>query len=296
MNVAVRIGACVVAVAVMVVTGDSLGAGRRPAEAVGAGGYQSVRIERLEGGASRVSYVVFRALDRDGFCDAAAFGAVSLHPVLTDAPNDTMVNGVTGLPNPRATLDVYIDAGDGVITETNTGPVAAVRSVSGLRTFSTYANARLGSPVTAFPPLREGATDECQAWVKIVSASDTPANVLVLFHDDSGDVGFDRLINAPRTNNLTLNPRWSLASWPGPDAVPVSDAVAGTGLASGGANVANEVSAIYAWDEARGAWLAYFPAAANVPGANTLATLQTGHPYWFALVGSQQVTWAVRTP
>ena len=296
MNVAVRIGACVVAVAVMVVTGDSLGAGRRPAEAVGAGGYQSVRVERLEGGASRVSYVVFRALDRDGFCDAAAFGAVSLHPVLTDAPNDTLVNGVTGLPNPRATLDVYIDAGDGVITETNTGPVAAVRSVSGLRTFSTYANARLGSPVIAFPPLREGAADECQAWVKVVSASDGPANVLVLFHDDSGDIGFDRLINAPRTTTLTLNPRWSLASWPGKDGLPVAAALAATGAAAGGTDVTSAVSAVYAWDGATATWLAYFPGAANVPGANTLSKLEAGRPYWVAISGASPVAWTIPTP
>src|SRR5690349_7163040 len=70
---------------------------------------------------TRISYVVFHAVDRDGFCDAAAFGAVSLHPVLTDAPNDTMVNGTTGLPNPRATLDVVIDSGEGIITETSDG-------------------------------------------------------------------------------------------------------------------------------------------------------------------------------
>lgn len=261
--------------------------------AADAGGYHSAGVSQ-EG--TRVAYVVFHALDNGGFCDAAAFGAVSLHPVLTDAPNDTMINGTTGRPNPRATLDVYIDSGEGVILETNAGPVSGARSVTGLKTFSTYRNAQSATPIKSFPPLVAGVTDECQAWVKVVSASDGPTNVLMIFHDDSGDIGFDRIVNGPRTTTVSLAPRWSLVSWAGPDAVPVSDALGAKGAAAGGSDVTGQVSAVYAWDSVTGAWLAYFPGAANVPGANTLSKLETGRPYWIAVSGASPVTWTVRTP
>lgn len=265
----------------------------RDAQADAADGYGSVRVQQES---TRISYVVFHAVDRDGFCDAAAFGAVSLHPVLTDAPNDTMINGSTGLPNPRATLDIHIDAGEGVIVETNAGPVAGARSVTGLNTFSIYSNAKSASPIRSFPPLVEGAVDECQAWVKIVSSLGGPTNVLMVFHDDAGDIGFDRLVNGLRTTQITLTPRWSLVSWTGPDAIAASDALAGTGAASGGSDVSNAVSAIYAWDGAAGKWLAYFPGAGNVPGANTLSRLERGQAYWFAVSSASAVQWTVPNP
>ena len=262
-------------------------------EAAGDGGYSSASVSQ---DGARVVYVVFHALDNGGFCDAAAFGAVSLHPVLTDAPNDTMINGGTGRPNPRATLDVYIDSGEGVILETNAGPVSGARSVTGLKTFSTYRNAQSATPIKSFPPLVAGVADECQAWVKIVSASDGPANVLMIFHDDHGDIGFDRIVNGPRTTTVSLAPRWSLVSWAGPDGVSVADALGAKGAAAGGSDVTGQVSAVYAWDSATGTWLAYFPGAANVPGANTLSKLETGRPYWIAIAGASPVTWTVRAP
>jgi hypothetical protein len=262
---------------------------RAPARAAGPA-YPSVEV--LQEG-TRFAYVVFHAVDRDGFCDAAAFGAVSLHPVLTDAPNDTLINGATGLPNPRATLDAFIDSGDGFIIETNKGTVSPTRSVTGLSTFSTYANANLGSPVKAFPPLVAGAVDECQAWVKVASALGQRANVLLFFHDDTGDIGFDELVNGPRNATLTLTPRWSLVSWTGPDGVTPADALAGTGAATGGTNVTSAIGAIYAWDSAAAQWLAYFPGSGNVPGANTLASLKTGEAYWFAVSGSAPVQWTL---
>ncbi|MBA4180391.1 MAG: hypothetical protein C0506_07375 [Anaerolinea sp.] len=290
MRILMRLAGLALAAAATAAIVASVGSGSESVEASGPGGYESVRVEQES---TRISYVVFQAVDRDGFCDAAAFGAVSLHPVLTDAPSDTMINGTTGLPNPRATLDVYIDAGEGVIIETNAGPVAGARAVTGLKTFSTYTNAKSASPIRSFPPLKEGAIDECQAWVKIVSSLGGPTNVLLIFHDDTGDIGFDRLVNGPRTTGLTLAPGWSLVSWAGPDDVAVVDALAGTGAASGGTNVAPGVSAVYAWDSAAGTWLAHFPGAANVPGANTLSKLEAGRPYWFALSGSTPLHWTL---
>lgn len=274
----------------------ALAAQRPAAEAAGWGGYTEAQVEQES---ARVSYVVFHAVDRDGFCDAAAFGATSLHPVLTDAPNDTMPNATTGDPSPRATLDVYIDSGDGVIVETNMGPVGGVRSITGLKTFSTYDNSLniLGlTPIRAFPPLQKGIPDECQAWVKVVSSLGQPANVLLFFHDDAGDLGFDRVVNAPKTTTLQLTSRWSLISWPGADGIPVADALAAKGDAKGGTDISAMVTAVYAWDGAAGQWLAYFPGSGTVPGANTLTTLKAGQAYWIGVTAAAGTQWTVRTP
>ena len=62
-------------------------------------------VENLNG--SQFVYVVFHALDRDGFCNPPA-GAVSLHPVL-------------GIP-----VDFVIEAGDGVIIQ-NSGGASELR-------------------------------------------------------------------------------------------------------------------------------------------------------------------------
>ena len=205
--------------------------GTQAAGAVSSAGGVSVEVQQT---GTQLAYVVFHAVDRDGFCDAAAFGAVSLHPVLTDAPNDTMINGATGLPNPRATLDVYIDSGDGVILDTSDGPAAGARSVSGLHTFSTYDNANSATPIKAFPPLDPNAVDECQAWVEVVSSLGQAGNVLMIFHDDTGDIGFDKIVNGPAATSpatssdttqasMTLSPGWSLVTWSGGDGVAPGD-------------------------------------------------------------------------
>jgi len=103
--------------------------------------------------------VVFHALDRDGFCQPPP-GAVSLHPVLN-------------MP-----VDFIIEAGDGIIIETSSGGIAPGRQATGVRTFSTAANAAAGSPVRSFPPLRDGVADECQAWVRISQSIPGPLRVL----------------------------------------------------------------------------------------------------------------------
>ena len=48
---------------------------------------------------------------------------------------------------------------------------------------------------------------------------------------------------------------------------------------------------VYHWDEAAETWLAYFPALADVPGLNTLATFLHGQTYWMAV--TEPVTWTV---
>jgi hypothetical protein len=68
------------------------------------GGYKDVRIHDDPAGNDQFKFLVFHALDRDGFCDAADFGAVSLHPVLSGAANDSW------LGNPPETVDFLMTA------------------------------------------------------------------------------------------------------------------------------------------------------------------------------------------
>ena len=107
-------------------------------------------VENLNG--SQFVYVVFHALDRDGFCNPPA-GAVSLHPVL-------------GIP-----VDFVIEAGDGVIIQNSGGAASFGRSATGVTAFSTAVNAVSASPIRSFAPLVQGITDECQAWIKVRRAS-----------------------------------------------------------------------------------------------------------------------------
>ena len=53
------------------------------------------------------------------------------------------------------------------------------------------------------------------------------------------------------------------------------------------------VVAVYRWDEAAGAWLTFLPGLEDVPGLNTLTTLQQGSTYWVAV--TEPLTWTLET-
>ncbi len=210
--------------------------------------------------------VVFHALDRDGFCQPPP-GAVSLHPVLN-------------MP-----VDFIIEAGEGIIIETSGGGIAPGRSAMGVRTYSTAANAAAVDPIRAFPLLREGASDECQAWVRISQSIPGPLRVLVLAPGDGGgQVGWVVEAGREATTSVALTFRWTLVTWTGPATPP--------GQALGGVQGAT-VTAVYGWDEAAQAWSAYFPAGEGVPGANTLAALEPGRAYWVAIAGPGPGAWTM---
>lgn len=210
--------------------------------------------------------VVFHALDRDGFCQPPA-GAVSLHPVL-DMP-----------------VDFIIEAGDGVIIEASAGGIAPGRAAMGVRTFSTAANAAAGSPVRSFPPLREGVSDECQAWVRISQSIPGPLRVLVLAPGDGGgQVGWVVEAGRDSVTTVSLAFRWTLVTWSGPGMAP-AQAVAGVRGAT--------VTAIYGWDASAQTWTAYFPGGEDIPGANTLAALEPGRAYWVAIAGPGPGAWVM---
>jgi hypothetical protein len=255
------------------------------------GGYSEVTVER----SGQFAYVVFHALDRDGFCDASLFDAISLHPVLTGAPNDSVLNPVTGQATPLETVDFIIDSGAGVIIETSGGARldSHRQSATGVSTFSTYDNAQGFTHIRAFEPLAPGVDDECQAWIKIASGSAGRVNVLVIVHDDLGDLGFDRVIDFSTTTNYTLTVRWSLITWGGADGIDVSDALKATGANAGGTNIFDRVTAVYGWRPSSAKWVGFFPGAQGIPGANDLVALAAGRAYWIAIAGQEPVLWKV---
>ena len=95
-----------------------------------------------------------------------------------------------------------------------------------------------------------------------------------------------RVAFEPTATELVLSPTWTSFEWPGADGTAVVDA-----LREGG--ISDSVLVIYQWDETTGAWLAYFPGLEDVPGLNTLTTLQQGRTYWVAT--TEAVTWTVST-
>lgn len=241
--------------------GTALAAGGDPVDFV---------VENLDG--SQFVYVVFHALDRDGFCQPPE-GAVSLHPVI------------------HQPVDFVLEAGDGVIIETSNGTGAFGRSADDVLTFSTGVNASSASPIRAFKPLVDGLSDECQAWIKVSQSIPGPLRVLVTTAGDDGKpIGFVADLSRPGATSLSLNFRWSLITWSGTDGVSPGTALKGP---AGGTDITGQTSAIYGWDAAAQRWLGYFPAGATVPGANDLGSLKAGSGYWIAITNPAGVSWSV---
>ena len=211
-------------------------------------------------------YVVFHALDRDGFCKPPP-GAVSLHPVL-------------GIP-----VNFVIEAGDGIIIDSSAGAVAPGRVANNIPTFSTAVNATLGTPVRAFPPLVAGLADECQSWIRVSQSIPGPLRVLVTVESDDGKtLMFVADLERETGRKLDLNFRWTLITWSGAGATPTA-ALQG--------DTAKAISAIYGWDSATQTWRAYFPDASGGPGANDLTQLAEGQAYWVAVKGPGGTVWSV---
>lgn len=258
----------VLPVAIVSIHSPSLDSGHQTALA--AGGPVSFVVDNLDG--SQFIYVVFHALDRDGFCQPPD-GAVSLHPVI-------------GMP-----IDFTIETGDGVIIESSDGLAAYGRTANDVDTFSTAVNAASASPIRSFPPLVDGVTDECQAWIRVSQSIPGPLRVMVTAPgDDGGSIGFVADLARPTGETLSLNFRWSLITWSGTDGMTPGAALTGP---VGGTDITAQTSAIYGWDAAAQRWLAFFPSGAGIPGANDLSALKTGAAYWIAINGPGGVTWAV---
>jgi hypothetical protein len=264
------------------------------------GGYKDVTVEKGE--TDQYKYIVFHAMDRDGFC-ANPVGAVLLHSVLTTEDDKTDFSSLGARYNgdPDENVDFLIDSGEGIIIGQSGGGVIndGKQFATGVTTYSVALNVPSTTGILEFPlsPLAaEGQTDECQAWIKVSNSLLGVLNVLTIAHDDEGNIGFDRVIDLTNTHSYTLNFRWSLITWVGADAISVNDAIKGTGTSGknpGGNDISASVTAIYGWDAAAQQWLGFFPSGVNVPGANDLNSLKTGDAYWIAITGPSSVTWTV---
>ena len=267
------------------------------------GGYKDVTVE--DGETDQYKYIVFHAMDRDGFCSALSTGAILLHSVLTyeDDYDDFSPLGARYNGDPDENVDFMIDSGEGIIIGQSGGGAIndGKQFATGVQTFSVTENDPATSGVKEFPLsslAASGQTDECQAWVKVSNSLLGVVNVLTIAHDDEGNIGFDRVIDLTNTMSYTLSFRWSLITWAGADAIPVSDALKGTGASGknpGGNDISASVTAIYGWNAAAQQWLGYFPSGVNVPGANDLTSLKTGDAYWIAITGPSSVTWTIAT-
>jgi len=247
----------------------SQGFGSGTEEALAADDPVDMVVEQLDG--SQFIYVVFHALDRDGFCSPPD-GAVSLHPVLN-------------IP-----VDFVIEAGDGVIIETSSGSGAPGRSADDVLTYSKKLNAASASPIRTFPSLIDGVPDECQAWIKVSQSIPGPLRVLVTVAGDDGKpIGFIADLERETANDVPLAFRWSLVTWTGDSGVTPGAALRGPA----GSDISNRVTALYGWDEPTQVWKAYFPGSSNVPGANDLASLERGEAYWVAVSGPGGVIWSM---
>lgn len=266
------------------------------------GGYKDVTIE--DGETEQYKYVVFHGLDRDGFCYnfySAAY-ATLLHPLLSGAANDTWsyTDGVTTKVNPPETVDFMIDSGEGIILTTSNGMSSSSQYTKqfaeGVPTFSTYVNDPAVTGVKEFPLsslAATGAVDECQAWVKVSNSLLGILDILVIAHDDEGNIGFDKIIDLQSTMSYSLSFRWTLFTWAGADGLATADALKGSGGSTN--DITSSVTAVYGWDPAAQAWLGYFPSAVPVPGANDLTKLTNGDAYWIAITGPGSVTWTIAT-
>jgi hypothetical protein len=256
------------------------------------GGYKDVTIE--DGDTPQFKYIVFHALDRDGFCNFSyTKGVVSLHPVLSSL--DALIN--PGGKDPVETVDFLVDSGQGIIVAQSGGNLnkdGNRQFATDVPTFSTAVNNSLKEfPFSAHAAA--GATDECQAWVKISNSLLGIIDFLVVAHDDEGDIGFDRVVDLQTTATYSLNFRWSLITWNGADNLAVADALKGTGANETGNDIFDQVTAVYGWEQQAQDWLGFFPAGVSVPGANDLTALKTGQAYWIAIKAPGPVSWTYAT-
>lgn len=279
------------------------------------GGYKDVTVENGE--TDQYKYIVFHAMDRDGFCSSFGAPTVLLHSVLAssalgmdDADTAFTVANLTGAApanarynnDPVENVDFLIDSGEGIIIGSSSSASVindGKQFATDVPTFSVYENDPAVTGIKEFPLsslAASGQTDECQAWIKVSNSLLGILNVLAIANDDEGNIGFDKIIDLTNTTSYTLNFRWSLITWAGADSISVSDAIKGTGTSGknpGGNDISASVTAIYGWDAAAQQWLGYFPSGVNVPGANDLTTLKTGQAYWIAITGPSSVTWTI---
>ena len=140
------------------------------------------------------------------------------------------------------------------------------------------AKEQLRATVVVEPPDADENTDGHQ-----VSLDGTEITVTVTSADGSRTRVYRVTVQRPAVD-LELAPLWTSIEWPGAGGVGIADQLRDD-------DIADKVVVVYHWDEAAESWLAYFPALADVPGLNTLATFLHGQTYWFAV--TEPLSWTV---
>jgi hypothetical protein len=137
-----------------------------------------------------------------------------------------------------------------------------------------------------------GGTGSSTGTVTVVPKPQPGAPVVVF---PTGPVTPPPTQSCGATSTVTISNLWTLVAWPGASGTPVDAALAG-GADHCGTNVTSQVAVVWGFDASTQKYHAFFPAAANIPGANDLASLTQGLGYWVALHDSSaNVTWTVET-
>ena len=117
----------------------------------------------------------------------------------------------------------------------------------------------------------------------------------------SANTGSDNFNNtsSQSTYTYTLNFRFTLIGWAGPDNTPVMAALQGTAntqveAAATPNSIYNVVTAIWTYDTSSQSYKGYFPGSENVPGANDFTVFHTGVGY-FVAISVSTIQWTVVT-
>jgi len=94
------------------------------------------------------------------------------------------------------------------------------------------------------------------------------------------------------TQTIKLTTGWNLVGWLH-STISVEDALKGgpNGPENGTTDVSNDVDVVWGFDSTSQTWSAFFPAAANVPGANDLTQLKSPNGYF--IHATADVDWVV---
>ncbi|HKS91057.1 MAG TPA: IPT/TIG domain-containing protein, partial [Tepidiformaceae bacterium] len=132
--------------------------------------------------------------------------------------------------------------------------------------------------------------------VTAVVPSGTPLGVVDVIvttpYGTSPNTVADNFTNtSSHTITTTLQGFFTLIGWVGIDNISVADALRGgpNGPTGGTNNITSLVSVVWGFNSATQTFQAYFPASANVPGANDLTAMHSGQGYFIGLVNPNSV-------
>jgi hypothetical protein len=214
--------------------------------------------------------------------------------------NSTTITAVTPAHAATGLVNVTVSTGNGTDTDayaftyTNTaaptvtgisptsGPIGTQITITGTN-FLNATGVTIGGVAATFSVTNS-------TTMTAVVASGTPlgvVNVIVTTpFGTSANTAADNFTNtSTKTITTTLTGTFTLIGWVGVDNISVADALRGgpNGPSGGTNDITAQVSVVWGFNNATQTFVAYFPASANVPGANDLTALQSGLGYFIGL-------------